>query len=72
MNRLLSGLDLESNPDYSFEINTRIKGFTFSQIGIIIDLLVETLMKLATNANVGLALDSLIVKLNSEIIPRSN
>ena len=72
MNRLLSGLDIESNPDYSFEINKRIKGFTFSQIGIIIDLLVETLMKLTTNANVGLALDSLIVKLNSEIIPRSN
>lgn len=70
MNRLLSGLAVESNPDYSSEIDERIRGFTFSRIGIIIDLLVETQMKLATNANAGLALDSLIVKLNSEIVPQ--
>lgn len=72
MNRALSGLTVESNPDFAAEINKRIKGFTFSQIGIIIDLLVEALMKLTTNANVGLALDSLIVKFNSEIMPHSN
>lgn len=62
---LKCGIGADINVDYSREISKRIEDFTFSEIGVIIDALVDTSMKLTTNAGVNPTLDGLIVRLTN-------
>ena len=61
--RFLSGLNVENNTDFEADIKKQFKHFTISRIGVIIDTLVDTSMRLTTNASVNLALDSMIVRM---------
>ena len=63
--RFLSGLSVENNTDFEADIKKQFKHFTISRIGVIIDTLVDTSMRLTTNASVNLALDSMIVRMIS-------
>lgn len=60
---ILVGLDIESNVDFALDIEKHFRGFTNLKLGCIIDVLVDTAMRLTTNANVNLMLDGMIVRL---------
>lgn len=60
---MLSGLNIEVNSDFSSDIKKHFYGFTNLKLGCIIDVLVDTAMRLNTNASVNLMLDGMIVRL---------
>lgn len=60
---MLAGLDIEANVDFALDIEKHFRDFTNLKLGCIIDVLVDTAMRLSTNASVNLMLDGMIVRL---------
>lgn len=60
---ILVGLGIETNVDFALDIEKHFRGFTNLKLGCIIDVLVDTAMRLTTNASVNLMLDGMIVRL---------
>lgn len=59
----LADLGIEANVDFTLDIEKHFRGFTNLKLGCIIDVLVDTAMRLTTNASVNLMLDGMIVRL---------